>query len=116
MPVGNAASSAAKRRGKKVAKAKDSWAVPIDVRARAMVLTDRHVVVAGTPDVIDGKEPWAAYEGRRGGLLAIYAREDGRKVAELKLDGAPAYDGLAAARGQLYLSTTDGRVLCLGSE
>ena len=28
----------------------------------------------------------------------------------------PTFDGLVAARGRLYLSTVDGRVICLGSE
>jgi len=112
VPAGGA-SGAAKRRGKAKASL-GKWTVTIAVRGQAMVLTDEHIVVAGTPDVIDEQDPWAAIEGRKGGVLGIYARKDGKKIAEQKLDGAPVYDGLAAANGRLYLSMTDGRVLCLG--
>jgi len=41
---------------------------------------------------------------------------DGRKVAEYTLDAPPVFDGLIAARGRLYLSTTDGKVLCMAGE
>ena len=38
---------------------------------------------------------------------------DGATLAEMKL-GVPAWDGLAAAGGKLYLSTEGGNVVCLG--
>jgi hypothetical protein len=33
-------------------------------------------------------------------------------VGRRKLDSMPAWDGMAAGRGRLLLSTTDGKVLC----
>jgi len=39
---------------------------------------------------------------------------NGKTLAEHKLDAPPAFDALIAATGRLFLSTTDGRVLCLG--
>ena len=44
------------------------------------------------------------------------SRADGRKLAEHRLASAPVYDGMAAARGRLYLSTADGRVVCFGGQ
>ncbi len=59
--------------------------------------------------VLAGPTVFAA--GRTGGLRA-YAVADGRRLAERDLP-PPVWDGMAAARGALYVSTADGRVLCL---
>jgi hypothetical protein len=50
--------------------------------------------------------------GTQGGLCVV-AVADGKTLARHDLP-APAWDGLAAARGHLYVSTADGKVLCLG--
>lgn len=46
-------------------------------------------------------------------VLVVHRVSDGSKLAEMKV-GVPAWDGLAAAGGRLYLSTEDGSVVCLG--
>ncbi|MBM4038986.1 MAG: hypothetical protein FJ290_10790 [Planctomycetes bacterium] len=51
--------------------------------------------------------------GAEGATLWAASAADGAKKAELKLDGVPVFDGMAAAHGRLYIATTDGRVLCL---
>ena len=38
---------------------------------------------------------------------------DGKKVAELRIDSPPVWDGMAASGGRLYLSTLAGEVLCV---
>ncbi|MCU0913844.1 MAG: PQQ-binding-like beta-propeller repeat protein [Planctomycetes bacterium] len=97
--------------------------------ARAMVLADRTLFVAGPPDVSDEvtafyqpddptvqkslREQEAALEDRSGALLLAVSASDGKKMAEYRLDSAPTWDGMAAASGRLYLSTMDGKVLCL---
>jgi len=48
-----------------------------------------------------------------GALLLAVSTSDGKKLAEHKLDSAPTWDGMAAASGRLYLSTMDGKVLCM---
>jgi hypothetical protein len=99
--------------------------------ARAMVLAGETLFVAGPPDVADEKEAWgrhldpeirrkqdeqrAALEGRRGALLMAVNAENGKPVAQRKLDAMPVFDGLIAAGGRLYMATVDGRVVCLGS-
>jgi outer membrane protein assembly factor BamB len=47
------------------------------------------------------------------GILRLLDARDGATLSELPVP-PPAWDGLASARGRLFLSTQDGRVLCLG--
>jgi hypothetical protein len=54
-----------------------------------------------------------ALEGKQGTRLWAISAEDGRRLSEHKLDGLPAWDGLIAARGKLYLTMRDGTVTCL---
>jgi hypothetical protein len=100
----------------------------------AMVLGKDRLFIAGPPDVADetkmlGFLPGAdddhnrqlsaqdeAWRGRRGGLLQAVSAEDGKKLAESKLDSIPVFDGMAAAGGKLFLSLQDGRVICLGGK
>jgi outer membrane protein assembly factor BamB/uncharacterized membrane protein len=90
------------------------WSETVDLWVRAIALAGETLFLAGPPDVFAGQEPdVAAYEGRRGGLLWAVASKDGKKLAEYKLDSPPVLDGLAIAGGRLYLSTQDGRVLCM---
>ena len=79
-----------------------------------MALAGRTLLCVGTPDLIDRDEPWAAYEGKRGGILLAVSAADGRKLAELKLGGGPVQDGIAVADGRVYISTVDGGLLCFG--
>ena len=48
--------------------------------------------------------------------LWAFSLADGRLLHTLPLAHAPAWDGLAAGGGRLYLSTADGRLLCFGAE
>jgi len=50
--------------------------------------------------------------GSSGGLR-VHSAADGRVLDQCELT-TPIWDGLAVAGGRLYVSTTDGRVLCLG--
>ncbi len=94
---------------------KDSWSVFIPVRVRAMVAAGDKLFVAGPPDVVPDDDPLAAFEGRLGAMLWAFAADSGQKVGEVaQLESPPAYDGLIAAAGRLYLSDESGRVLCFG--
>ncbi len=113
-----------------------TWSLDVPILVRAMVLADPPeadgvIYLAGPPDLIDEpatvrsfKEPAtqkrlaaqaAALEGAEGGLLWAVSTA-GEKLAERKLDAVPTFDGLAAAGGKLYMTTLDGRVLCLGGK
>jgi outer membrane protein assembly factor BamB len=90
------------------------WSAWIPVRARAMVIAGETLVIAGPPDVLDAKDPLAAFEGRAGGVLWTISAKDGKKIAECKLASPPVFDGMIAANGKLYLATRDGKIACMG--
>ena len=90
------------------------WQIRLPIRVIAMVRAGGTLFAAGTPDVLDKADPYAAYRGARGGLMKAIAVADGKILAEYKLDAAPVYDGLAAAGGRLYVSTTTGKIICFG--
>jgi len=83
-----------------------------------MVLADKTLFLAGPPDVFaDQKTAMETFEGRKGAMLYAVSAEDGKKLAEYKLPpgGGPVFDGMIAANGRLYISTRDGRLLCMGN-
>jgi len=100
--------------------------------ARAMVLSGDVLFVAGPPDLVDEKlafkkptdpriqallrEQDEALAGRRGGLLIALSALDGEELLEIPLDAPPTWDGMAAARGRLYMSALDGSVICLAGK
>jgi len=47
------------------------------------------------------------------GVLTVHSTESGKKLVERKFERV-AWDGLAAANGRLFVSTTAGKVICLG--
>jgi len=90
------------------------WSVDLPMRPRAMIRAGGTVLLGGMPCEVDEKDLLAAYEGRKGGLLWATSPADGGRMAEYKLKSPPVWDGMAAANGQLYISTQDGSVLCMG--
>jgi len=93
-----------------------------------MVLADKILFLAGPPDVFaDQKtDPFIrrgklvpakagkAFEGKKAAALYAFSSEDGKKLAEYKLESPPVFDGMIAANGRLYISTRDGRLVCMG--
>ena len=124
-PRGTAARRTVKKNGKKAGtkvkakgKARQNQARPIweryvPMRPAAIVRAGKTLFVAGTPDVVDPKDPTAAWEGRDGGLLVAYSADDGRQLASYTLPVPPVWDGLAVADGKLLISLVDGSVLCM---
>jgi len=92
----------------------EKWQKMIPLRIRAMVLAGDRLFAAGIPDIVDSKDPLAAFEGRKGALLQVFSTKDGSRLKSYPLSSMPAFDGLSAARGRLYLATRDGKVLCFG--
>ncbi len=97
-----------------------------------MTLGDKTLFIAGPPDLADetkmlGYLPRASDEinrqlaaqneawlGNKGGLLYAVSADDGQTLSEYKLDSFPVFDGMSAARGELYLSLIDGSVVKYG--
>jgi hypothetical protein len=101
--------------------------VEIPVLVRAMVKAGDTIFAAGPADVADEEQavrqtrtseamtPELAkqqrlFAGEGGSLLWAVSAKDGQKIAEIKLDVLPVFDGLIAAGGDLYMSTVDGKV------
>jgi outer membrane protein assembly factor BamB len=97
-----------------VAPSRKLWSSSIPLTGKAIVLADDVLFVAGTPVVFPQRDLAKAYEGRMGGVLWAASASTGEKLAQYKLDAPPAWDGLAAASGMLFLSLADGRVVCMG--
>jgi outer membrane protein assembly factor BamB len=110
------------------------WAQDVPLMVRAMVKANDKLFIAGPPDLIDEEETFQrtmardpnlasqlvqqdeALSGKSGGLMRVVAAADGSTLAEYKLDTLPAWDGMAAANGRLFLSTTDGNVICYAAD
>ncbi len=105
------------------------WSEELPVHVRAMVLARKTLFVAGPPDILDEEEVYARYRdpllapkleeqvsalrGKEGASLIAVSAEDGKKLAEYKLDAPPVWDGMAAAKGSLFFATTSGNVVCM---
>jgi len=96
--------------------AEQQWSSHIPLTGKAMVLADDTLFVAGTPVAFPADDLAKAYEGRMGGVLWAASAATGKKVAEYRLDAAPAWDSMAVANGRLFVALQDGRVLCLGGK
>jgi len=91
---------------------KRNWMERVPVRIRAMALAGGRLFVAGPPDVVDPKDPLGAFEGRKGGRLYVVDTASGNRLAEHALASPPVFNGIAAARGRLFLATEDGHLEC----
>ncbi|MHC4401253.1 MAG: LamG domain-containing protein, partial [Planctomycetota bacterium] len=104
------------------------WSQDLPLMVRAMVQAGQTLFIAGPPDVLDEEEAAqglgtpeiqtklveqdASLRGEKGGMLWAVSITDGAKLGQWQLDAPPAWDGMAAAGGRLYLTTIDGKVLC----
>ena len=91
----------AKRAGKKKT-AGLSWSVRLPLRPRAMVRA--------------GGALFIGCEQGDGGALRVVSCKDGATLGTAPLDAPPAWDGMAAARGRLYIALRSGSVVCMGSD
>jgi hypothetical protein len=129
VPAGSAPAESAKRRGGANAPCATRWNIEIPVLVRAMVKAGDTLFVAGPADIVD-EEGWQKqlaehpehfakqadlFAGKDGSLLWAVSAADGSKLEEIKLDVLPTFDGLIAASGHLFMSTVDGKVVCLGN-
>lgn len=110
---------------------KHHWKTDVPILVRAMVLADKDLIISGPPDLLDETKPGRrsdpavreklkaqidAFNGKKGGLVWVVSRTDGKKKAEYKLGSPPTFDGMALANGKLYFSAMDGSVVCFAGE
>ena len=108
-----------------------NWTHDVPILARGMVLAKDIVFVAGPPDVMDEEDTFkrimardssvnevldkqqAALDGNQGALLLAISKETGETLGKYNLGYLPTWDGMAAANGNLFLSTEKGTITCL---
>ncbi len=93
------------------------WHQNIPITGKAMAMAGDILFVAGEPVEFEGRshETYvAAYNGALGGRLIAMSAVDGTLLREYVLESAPAWDGIAIANDQLYISLADGTVQCFG--
>jgi len=78
------------------------WTVPSDDSQNHL---NRAMLVAGKN----------LFTVRASGLLTIRSVASGKVILERKLERA-AFDGLAASKGRLFVSTASGKIICLGGK
>lgn len=122
-----------KKKGKKKGKSSDleknmQWSTKVPVAVRAMVKAGDVLFIAGPSDVLDEdivfqelhmphsdsvvKEQNASYFGELGSVLSAINAKTGDTLHTMKLDEVPAFDGLITAGGKIYMSTTEGELIC----
>ena len=101
----------------------------LPLMARAMVLTEKVLFVAGPPNLADEPKAWnnpldpglqkrlidqaAAWKGKYGAMLHAIDPADGKTLAEYKLDSLPVFDGMISAGGRLLIALADGTIVCM---
>ncbi|MHC4518666.1 MAG: outer membrane protein assembly factor BamB family protein, partial [Planctomycetota bacterium] len=88
------------------------WQCEMPLRPKAMLKSGDYLFMGVAPVAIPEGDPHAAYENRRGGGIWIASAKDGSKVAEYELESPVVWNGMAAAHGRLFLSTSEGAVCC----
>jgi len=94
----------------------ERWSADIPLTGKAIVLASDRLFVAGTPVAFPDDDLAAAYEGRMGGVLWVASADSGEKLAEIKLDAPPSWDGMAVARGRLFVVLQDGTLRCFAAK
>ena len=94
------------------------------VFVRALVLTDTTLFLAGPPEPSESRSSQlkldapdkieSAFLGKQGAVLWSVSAADGKTLAEYKLESAPIFDGMIAARNRIYISLQDGSIVCFG--
>jgi len=93
------------------------WTRQAPLVVRAMVLTPDLLLAAGPVMATgQGDRPEPTFDADSAAVLMAFGAEDGRDLSRCKLDAQPVFDGMAAAHGKLYMSTTAGSIVCFGGE
>jgi hypothetical protein len=102
------------------------WSRPSPIFVRALVLADTTLFLAGPPELDDTRrseliledanKAEVAFLGGQAASLCAVAAVDGQQLAKYKLESPPVFDGMIAARGQLFISLQNGSLVCFGKE
>ncbi len=93
-----------------------SWNASLSVRPRAMLKSGDYLFVGGMPAEASGDDPYAAFEGRSGGMIRVVSAKDGIGVAQYETSSPVVWDGMAAAGEKLFICTEKGELQCWRGE
>ena len=105
------------------------WTKDTTILARAMVLADETIFIAGPPDMVDEEQLFdnfqdpqmqkkakaqdASLADKKGAVLMAISTKNGKKLAQYELDSMPTWDAMAAANNRLYIATEKGNIICM---
>ncbi len=100
------------------------WSQQVPIIARALVLADRTLYLAGPPEPADLRtgelalrnpdRAEASFRGQQGAALCLVDATDGKLLAQYELESSPVFDGMIAARNRIFLSLENGSLVCFG--
>jgi outer membrane protein assembly factor BamB len=89
----------------------DNWTKDIPIHARALVLGDSMLAVAGRPDPYRVKGEVYPNDGMTSKVM-VFSTADGADSASAELGAEPVFDGMIASRGKLFAALINGEVVC----
>ena len=103
-----------------------NWSTTIPIWVKAMFVTQDKVVIAGPRDLYDEETAVASFnqndnrfslqeehmEGKHGSLLKIIDKASGNETCSVELEFMPTFDSMITAEGKIFMTTSDGRVVC----
>ena len=100
------------------------WSRQVPIFARALVLADETLLLAGPPEQAEVRaselvlpnldRAEATFRGQRGAALCLVDAAGGKPLAQYKLESPPVFDGMIVARGRIFISSEDGSLVCFG--
>ena len=91
------------------------WSQRVPIRVTAMAVTPQRLLICGPPNIVDPNDPLAAFEARKGGKLRLLSATDGATIEEHDLPFPPVFNGIAVARGRVFVALKNGTLACLTS-
>jgi hypothetical protein len=100
----------------------DGWSDLNAPIVRAMVKAGDKIVAAGPADLRkkspallaydNEQEALASFKGEKGVVMRVVSAEDGTVLSEQKIDAVPAFDGMSAADGAVFITLKNGELQC----
>jgi hypothetical protein len=110
----------------------EKWGVRLPILVRAMVAAKDRLYAFGPQELYNQKkmigildqaasqklvkEQDDAFNGKSGAIFLVINRENGTIENGYNLHTTPVFDGLASAYNKLFISMSDGSVVCLGNQ
>jgi hypothetical protein len=100
----------------------DGWSDGQSPIVRAMVKAGDKIVAAGPVDLRkkssallayeNEEEALASFKGEKGVVMRVVSANDGTVLSEQELDAVPAFDGMSAADGAVFIALKNGELQC----